>query len=127
MSPSKHMATAPTVEGSVHPSNIDQQAYHCHGNGRVLILRQLFLQYLTSFTALCHGVNVDFSESVSFGIVGVLREHALLVSENELEKVILYVLPPQRHTILLLQMLNLVAGVYRRHTSIGIATCGLRC
>ena len=84
----------PTVEGGVHPANIDQQTDHCHRHGRVVIGSQLLLEYLARLTTLGHGVYIYVRKGMARGLVRVLGEDTLLVAKDELQEFVLDVLPP---------------------------------
>lgn len=111
-----------TIQRCVHAPDIHQQTHHRHADSTVGILQQLFLEYLTAFAALGHGVDVDFRKREARRTIAVLGEAFRLIVEDQLQEIILNVLAPKRNAILLLQMADLVAGVNGRHTAARIAS-----
>lgn len=106
-----HPHSGLTIESGVHPANIHQEAYHSHTNGTILVLQQLLLQDLATFTALRHGIDVDIGESVTFCSIAGLGEAFGLVFKHQLEEVVLYIFTPEWNTILFLEMSYFVARV----------------
>lgn len=76
-----------------------------------MILCQLLFQYLARLAALGHGINVYLCKGVACSSVRVLSKSLCFVLEHQLQELVLYVLPPQWYTILLLKMLDLIAGI----------------
>lgn len=118
--------SSPTVQRGVHPTDIDQQTHHGHVHGRRALRQQLVLQDLAAFAALGHGIEVDVGEGVRGpGLrLRLLREDLLVVLKDQLEEVVLDVLAPQRDAVILLEVLDLVPTVDRRHAAICIAARG---
>lgn len=116
-----------TVQSCVHPTDIHQQTDHGHGDGRWNVLGELFLQNLAAFAALRHGIDIYLGKGVTFGSIRILCEDSLLVLEDETQKIILDVFPPQRYPVFLLQVTYLVSRIDRRHAPVCIASRRLRC
>jgi hypothetical protein len=111
------------VERRVHAADVDEQAHHGHVDGGRALRQQLVLEDLAALAALGHGVEVDVGKRVRrAGLrLRLLREDGPVVLEDELEEVILDVLAPQRDAVVLLEVLDLVAAVHRRHAAVGVA------
>ena len=114
--------TGLTVQRSVHPAHIDQQADHGHVDGGGPLRQQLVLEDLTALAAARHGVQVDVGKRVQIAAraIGELVEDALLVGKDEAQEVVLDVFSPQGDAVVLLQMADLVPGVDGRDAPIRI-------
>jgi hypothetical protein len=119
---------APTIQRRVHPPHVDQQTHHGHIHSRGPLCQKLVLEYLAALAAVRHGVEVDVSEAEKLLVsrFGLLVEDLLRIFEDMAQKIILYVLAPERDTIVFFQMANLVARIDRRHATVGIAARGGR-
>jgi hypothetical protein len=111
------------IERRVHAADVDQQTHHGHVDGGRALRQQLVLEDLAALAALGHGVEVDVGKRVRRpGLrLRLLGEDGLVVLEDELEEVVLDVLAPQRDAVVLLEVLDLVAAVHRRHAAVRVA------
>lgn len=116
-----------TVERGVHAPDVDQQAHHGHVDCSRALRQQLVFEDLAALAAFCHGIQIDVCKGMATGRVGLLGEDALVILEHELEEVVLNVLAPQRDTVVLFEMLDLVAAVDGRNAPIRIAAGSRRC
>lgn len=98
-----------TVQSRVHPAYIDQQTDHSHVESLRPLSQELVLQNLATFAALGHRIQVDIGERMAEAAIAPLVKHPLVIFKNSLEKVILYVFPPERDAILFLEVSNLVS------------------
>ena len=79
-----------------------------------MLSQELVPQDLTSLAASSHRVDIEVGKGLLgnlFRLVAV-GEDRLVVFKHSLEKLILNILPPQRLSIVLLQMLDLISGVH---------------
>lgn len=100
-----------TVECCVHSSHIHQQTDHGHIQRSRPLGQKLVLEYLAALATLRHSIEVDIGKGVPIRFIRDFVKYFLFVLEDIFKKVKLYILAPQRDTVLLLKMPNFVARV----------------
>jgi len=103
-----------TIQRSVHATQIDQQADHCHVLRGLVLGQELVSQDLASLATSSHCINVEIGKSLLGDLIRFIAvcEDRLVIFEDGLEKLVLDVLPPERLSIILLEMLHLVPAVH---------------
>lgn len=114
-----------TVQRSVHPPNVYQQAHHGHVDGRRSLRHQFVLEDLAAFAAVRHGIEIYICKGVFFRAIRFV-EDALLVFKDMSEEIVLDVFAPERNAVIFFQMPDLISRVYGRYAPIRIAACRCR-
>lgn len=108
----KRLVSPLTIQGGIHPADIDKQADHGHDDGRRHVLRELLFEDLAALAALGHCIDVDLSKREPFLAIRVPCEDLLFIVKDQTQELVLNVLSPERNPILFLQMPNLVSRIY---------------
>ncbi len=80
-----------------------------------MLCQQLIFQNLAGLATPGHCIDIQIRERLLRpGRLIAIREHLLLIIKDGLQEIILNVSPPQRLSIILLQVLNLIPRINRR-------------
>jgi hypothetical protein len=111
-----------TVESGIHPSKVDQQTNHGHVDCRLFITLKLILEDLASLAALSHSININIRKIQILLSIRPAGEDWGLVLKDKLKELELNIFAPQRDTVLLLQMSNLVSRIDRPYRPVRLAS-----
>jgi hypothetical protein len=104
-----------TVQSGIHAAQINQQAHHCHVLCRLMLSQELISQDLASLATPGHRVNIEIGKGLLGDLLRLVAvgENSLVVLKHGFEKLVLDILPPERLSVVLLEMLHLVAAIHR--------------
>jgi hypothetical protein len=107
------VGTKRTVEGSVHATNVDQEADHCHSLGGLAITQQLVAKDLAGLAAPGHGVDVEVGKALLAQpiLLVAVCEFLCVIVEDGFEEIELDVFAPERFAIVLFEVHDLADRV----------------